>query len=400
MNVMWWLVILTAAMLCGVVWFHARKVRELRTGILLEQQERAEVERLHLGEVTQLRNQQTILFESMAEGVLVLDAADRVLIANRSFMSLFGVPQDVTGRTLMEAVRVPAFATLVREVRESRQLLGRELRVDVPSERWLEVNGAAVPLVNPVYAVVVLVFHDYTRIKKLENTRKEFVANVSHELRTPLSLIQGAVETLLDGAKDDAEAMERFLGTIERNTKRLKLLMDDLLVISELELGAVALHRRTMNLQAAAEKVIHDLLPKAKTRNVTIRNTLPELLLEGDAARIEQVFSNLIDNAIKYGKPGGQIVVGGGRNLGRAEIFVRDDGPGIPAEALMRVFERFYRVDKGRSREQGGTGLGLAIVKHLVQAHGGRAWAESGEGAGATFWFTLPLPLTGTANHQ
>jgi len=235
------------------------------------------------------------------------------------------------------------------------------------------------------------VFHDLTRLKQLERTREEFVANVSHELRTPLSLIKGYVETLLDGARNNPEVAERFLKIIERNTHRLDLLIQDLLTISALESGRIKLNMQPVDLRAVADKVLGDLHAKAENKNVKLVNDLPPLATTADANRLDQVFANLVDNAIKYGRANGTVTVGGKKlDAGRLELFVRDDGPGIPAESLPRVFERFYRVDKARSRDQGGTGLGLSIVKHIVQAHGGEVRVESEPGKGATFCFTLP----------
>jgi two-component system phosphate regulon sensor histidine kinase PhoR len=238
---------------------------------------------------------------------------------------------------------------------------------------------------------MILVFHELTRLKQLERTREEFVANVSHELRTPLSLIKGYVETLLDGARHNPEVAERFLKIIERNTSRLDLLIQDLLTISALESGRMKLSLQPVDLRTVADKVLGDLHAKADDKQVTLANSLPVLPIQADGNRLDQVFANLVDNAIKYGRPNGKVTVSG-RQLddGRVEVCVQDDGPGIPPESLDRVFERFYRVDKARSRDQGGTGLGLSIVKHIVQAHGGEVWARSELGKGASFFFTLP----------
>jgi two-component system phosphate regulon sensor histidine kinase PhoR len=237
----------------------------------------------------------------------------------------------------------------------------------------------------------IMVFHDLTRLKQLERQREDFVANVSHELRTPLSLIKGYVETLLDGARNDPEVAGRFLKVIERNANRLDLLIQDLLTISALESGQMMLDLQPVPLRALADKVLNYLQAKAENRRVALVNELPDFMAQADANRLDQVIANLVDNAIKYGRAGGTVTVGGKQlDGGKLEIFVRDDGPGIPAEALPRVFERFYRVDKARSRDQGGTGLGLSIVKHIVQAHGGEVRAESELGRGTAFFFTLP----------
>jgi two-component system phosphate regulon sensor histidine kinase PhoR len=239
---------------------------------------------------------------------------------------------------------------------------------------------------------LILVFHDLTRVKELENQRKDFVANVSHELRTPLSLIQGYVETLLDGAKDDPAVAARFLGTIERNTARLRRLIEDLLIVSELESGCVKLNVQPVALSAVVAKVFEDFRPTAAAAGVELRAAVPEVALKADAGRLEQVLTNLVDNAIKYGREGGLVIVEARPAPdGFLEICVRDRGPGIAAADLPRLFERFYRVDRARSRDQGGTGLGLSIVKHIVQCHGGRVRAESRLGEGSAFYFTLPV---------
>jgi two-component system phosphate regulon sensor histidine kinase PhoR len=255
----------------------------------------------------------------------------------------------------------------------------------------LQVNAAAISNSAGEREGTILVFHDLTRLKQLERTREEFVANVSHELRTPLSLIKGYVETLLDGARNNPEVAERFLRIIERNTQRLDLLIQDLLTISALESERIKLVLQPVNLRPLADKIFADLNSRAENKNMELINELPDLMAKADTNRIDQVLANLVENAIKYGRPHGQVSIGGKKIDGdEIEIHVSDDGPGIPAEALDRVFERFYRVDKARSRDQGGTGLGLSIVKHIVQAHGGKVWVESELGKGATFFFTLP----------
>jgi two-component system phosphate regulon sensor histidine kinase PhoR len=199
------------------------------------------------------------------------------------------------------------------------------------------------------------------------------------------------VETLLSGAKDDPSVATRFLQTIERNAGRLQWLIDDLLTISELESGRVRLDLQAVALRATAAKVCEDFAARAAARKVTLENAVPDLTLHADPARIEQVLSNLVDNAIKYGREGGRVSIRAQFSAKQeVEVSVQDDGPGLPPEALERAFERFYRVDKARSREQGGTGLGLSIVKHIVQSHGGRVRVASQLGKGATFIFTLP----------
>ena len=229
-------------------------------------------------------------------------------------------------------------------------------------------------------------------MKKLERTRQEFVANVSHELRTPLSMIKGYVETLLQGAKDDPAVATRFLQTIEKHADRLTYLIEDLLTISRLESGQVVMNIQKVGLRSVADDVVNDLQSRAGDKQVNLENQVSEdVVVRADADRIQQVLFNLVDNAIKYGHPEGRVWINARPADGPfAEVSVRDNGPGIPPDSLDRVFERFYRADKARSREQGGTGLGLSIVKHIVQSHGGKAWVESEPGRGTTFFFTLP----------
>jgi two-component system phosphate regulon sensor histidine kinase PhoR len=284
----------------------------------------------------------------------------------------------------------------VETLGNEKQVVGSELKLLRPNERFLQVNGAAIFNGGGHRHGTILVFHDLTRLKELERTRQEFVANVSHELRTPLSLIKGYVETLLDGAKDNPEVAAKFLQTIDRNAERLKLLIEDLLTISELESGRLKLNIQSVGLVSILEKVLTDFKARAAEKNINLLSQVPDLRVRADADRLEQVLSNLIDNGLKYGRHGGTVIITASLpEEGDVEICVQDDGPGIPPEALERVFERFYRVDKARSREQGGTGLGLSIVKHIVQCQGGRVWATSRVGHGAAFCFTLPRNFGG-----
>jgi two-component system phosphate regulon sensor histidine kinase PhoR len=339
----------------------------------------------------QVRTQQEALFDSMIEGLLLLDADGRIQLANRAFMDLFDVTADVRGKTVLEVLRLHELTGLLQRVAAEKQVLDHELKTGGLSERWLQINAAAISGSAEAGQGTILVFHDLTRLKQLERTREEFVANVSHELRTPLSLIKGYVETLLDGAKDNPEVATRFLQTIQRNAERLQFLIEDLLTISELESGRLKMNLQSVQLRPFVEKLLEDLRPQAKGRNVTLTNEVPDFTAQADAERLQQVLANIVGNAIKYGRAEGQVAVSARNGDGdMIEVCVQDDGPGIPPEALERVFERFYRVDKARSREQGGTGLGLSIVKHIVQSHGGKVWARSESGKGAAFYFTLP----------
>jgi two-component system phosphate regulon sensor histidine kinase PhoR len=396
---MFWLVLIILALAAVVAvqfWRQKRLGRALEAsrreiGRIKEEQERAAI---------QVETRQEALFNSMAEGLLLLDENGRIQLANRAFGTLFGVTTDIRSRTIIDALRLHELAQVVESLGTRQQSLTKEFRLSLPAERWLQVNGAAIVNSLGRRLGTVLVFHDLTRLKQLENTRKEFVANVSHELRTPLSLIKGYVETLLDGAVDNAEVAGKFLRTIERNADRLQLLIEDLLVISELESGRVRLNLQPVALSTAVAKVLEDFRARADGRGVELENETPALVVRADPGRLEQVLGNLVDNAIKYGRSDGRVTVGArGIEGGKVEVFVQDDGPGIPEASLDRLFERFYRVDKARSREQGGTGLGLSIVKHIVQSHGGKVWANSKVGHGSTFYFTLTQDTSGVQQH-
>lgn len=339
----------------------------------------------------EFQDHEHVIFESMIEGLLLLDEHGRIRLANRAFADLFGITSDIRGWTIIEALRLHELATFVTSLENRKQLLGFEMKLPGPRERWLQINAAPIFNGKGKRQGTVLVFHDLTRLKQLENARQEFVANVSHELRTPLSLIKGYTETLLDGAKDNPELVAKFLAIIDRNAQRLKLLIEDLLAISEFESGRLRLDLKDVSLSQLVVKTLGDFQERAAARNVTLLNQVPDLALRADPDRLEQVLCNLIDNAIKYGRANGTVTIAArAADNGQVEISVQDDGPGIPRCALERVFERFYRVDKARSRDQGGTGLGLAIVKHLVQSQGGKVWVTSQPDHGATFCFTLP----------
>jgi two-component system phosphate regulon sensor histidine kinase PhoR len=341
----------------------------------------------------QIQAQQQAVFNSMVEGVLVLDRSNRVQLVNRSLQQLFSLTADVRGQTILEAFRLQELSELVSRLQQEGTMQSYSLELPGMEERWVEINAAAALDRDGTHHGAILVFHDLTRIKQLERTRQEFVANVSHELRTPLSLIKGFVETLLHGARNDPEQCTRFLRTIEKHTDRLTFLIEDLLTISRLESGQIVMNLNRVELHDEAQRVIDDLRARADEKKVGLANEVPAgLTARADADRLQQVLTNLVENAIKYGGQEGCVRIGGRpASPDRVEMWVRDDGPGIPAESRDRVFERFYRVDRARSRETGGTGLGLSIVKHIVQAHGGEVWLDSEIGTGTTFYFTLPI---------
>jgi two-component system phosphate regulon sensor histidine kinase PhoR len=377
------------ALLCVVFW------RKIHVSNKLARQLRREldatIQRQHELE-DQAKAERQTLFNSMMEGVILLDRHGRIQLVNQSLERQFALYTDVRGQTLSEAFRRPELTLLLARLDKERKVLSCELEVGGSEARYLEVNAATVFDRDARSQGAILVFHDLTRIRQLENTRREFVANVSHELRTPLSLIKGYVETLLDGAITDPELSAKFLQTIDRHSNRLTNLIEDLLTISRLESGQITLQLRTLPLRPFTSGLIAELQTRANERGTKIINEIPEGLAgRADPDRLEQVVVNLVENAVKYGRAKGRVVVRGRAVNGHVELCVADDGPGIPPEARERVFERFYRVDKARSRDAGGTGLGLAIVKHIVQSHGGKVWVESEPGQGAQFYFTLPV---------
>jgi two-component system, OmpR family, phosphate regulon sensor histidine kinase PhoR len=333
------------------------------------------------------------LFDRMVEGLIVVDATGRIRLANRAAAGLFRFEAPATGKTILEATRHHDVASLVSRLDREPEVLDHELRIEsMDAPRFIQVNALALRGSGGSSDGAILVFHDLTRLRQLEGVRQEFVANVSHELRTPLSLIKSASETLLDGASADPAALGRFLSIIDKHANRLALLIDDLLLLSTLDSGGLRLDRQPLPFRITVQDAIDDLRPRALARDTTLENLVPaSLVVVADNDRMRQVIFNLLDNGIKYGRAGGTTTVEG-RLLenGLAEIAVVDDGPGIPRESQDRIFERFYRVDKARSREQGGTGLGLAIVKHVVQAHGGEVRVESTPGFGSRFVFTVP----------
>jgi two-component system phosphate regulon sensor histidine kinase PhoR len=348
---------------------------------------------LRLRELAREKSELNATLANMIEGVLVVDAQSRIQIANRSLQERLSLSSLAIGKTIMEALRSSPLQDLVSLALDGQPVSAREMSFFSDDSRVFDVNAACLRGRDDKPTGVVVVFHDITRIKKLENVRKEFVANVSHELRTPLSIIKGYVETLLDDESPEPATARQFLQTIARHSKRLEVLIGDLLTISALESQQARLDLDAINLQNIAATVIDELAGQAAARSITVQRIIPESIPEvrGDAQRIHQVFFNLLDNAIKYTQTGGQVVVNAKLQKDIVVTCVSDNGPGIAAEHLPHIFERFYRVDKARSRELGGTGLGLSIVKHIVQAHGGKVWAESDpDHKGSQFYFTLP----------
>ncbi|MDE2291107.1 MAG: PAS domain-containing protein, partial [Elusimicrobia bacterium] len=328
----------------------------------------------------------------MVEGVALVGADGRVEDLNPAMESLFSVREaDAYGRPLAETLRHPPLAALVETARTSGEPQTGEVKLFTPAERIFSAYATPVREAEKVTGVV-LGLHEITRLRRLEEMRKEFVANVSHELRTPLASIKGFAETLRSGALDDPEVRLDFVTTIEEHADRLALLVDDLLELAAIEGKQRPLGAEPFELAEAARLVVSGLEPVAGAASVRLECAVPEdMRARGDRGAVERVLRNLVENAVKYNRPDGRVTVSASAEDGRARVTVSDTGLGIPAKDLPRVFERFYRVDKARSRELGGTGLGLSIVKHLVEAMGGSVTASSEEGKGSVFTFTLPL---------
>ena len=347
-------------------------------------------------EVSEDRTQLLAMLASMIEGVMVLDCRGKVLQVNPALEQMLMVQgAEARGRAHWEVIRHHELNELVTRVLQTRENCGGEMTATA-SGRTLRVEASVAGGQRENEACAVLVFHDITAVRRLEKVRKDFVANVSHELRTPLTSIKGYVEALLDGAKDDPEQTLRFLEIILKQTDRLNLILDDLLQLSQIESGQVLFKRDPISLSEVVDRTVALIKPLADKKGHTVTVAMPADLppVLGDPERLAQVLTNLLDNAVKYTPANGSIHVtghlAGDLPQRMVELRVTDTGLGIPEADRPRVFERFYRVDKARSRELGGTGLGLAIVKHIVEGHGGRVWVEGNQPIGSRFVVWLP----------
>ncbi|MGQ0810122.1 MAG: two-component system histidine kinase PnpS [Nitrospiraceae bacterium] len=361
-------------------------------------------------QVSEERAQLLAVLVSMAEGVMVLDCRGIVLQVNPALERMFSVKAgDARGRSHWEVIRHHELNELTAHALDGRARQGGELTA---AGRRFRVEASIAGGRQDNEACVVLVFHDITAVRRLENVRKDFVANVSHELRTPLTSIKGYVEALIDGGKDDPQTATRFLDIILKQSDRLNLILEDLLQLSQIESGQVSFKHQPVRLGSLIERTVALMKPLADKKGHTLHVYLPDDLppVVGDEDRLVQVITNLLDNAVKYTPEQGTITVAahhlnGPRTdpppFGTVELSVTDTGIGIPEPDRPRVFERFYRVDKARSRELGGTGLGLAIVKHIVEGHGGRVWVEGNHPIGSRFVVRVPAgTMIASADHS
>jgi two-component system phosphate regulon sensor histidine kinase PhoR len=330
------------------------------------------------------------ILEGMQDGIMLLDTEDKIALVNPSIRHTLLLPAEVVGRTPLEAIRHADLMELVVRARKRQDAIAGEIDVAGLLPRRLLVSIA--PLSARV-GWLLLVFHDVTQIRRLESLRREFVANVSHELRTPVSAVRSAAETLAGGALEDPAAARMFVDIIDRNGARLGQLIEDLLDLSRIESRELKLNLEPLALPELAEQSAALLREKAGRKKHQIYVRVPAELprARGDRRAVEQALTNLIDNAIKYCPEGARITVRGQVVDDMVEVAVEDTGPGVEERHLPRLFERFYRVDPGRSRDMGGTGLGLSIVKHVVESMGGEVGVRSEFGLGSTFWFTLPI---------
>ena len=341
-----------------------------------------------LGELRAERDLQRRILEAMHEGVVVVDRDGRIVLMNPALRSTLLLGADAIGKLLIETVRHAELDTVVERAREAPDDPAVEIELPGLKPRRLLVQAA--PLSGDDQGLL-LVFVDVTELRRLESLRRDFVANASHELRTPIAAVRSATETLQTGALEDPIAANRFLDIIERNAQRLQSLVEDMLELSKLESNEFKLKRERVELQRVVPIVLALFRERAEKKGVRLGAELAAGLpaVEGDPRALEHVLSNLVDNAVKYCPSGSRIVVSATADEERVRLVVADTGPGIPSEHLSRVFERFYRVDAGRSRDLGGTGLGLSIVKHMVETMRGKVAVESSVGKGSTFIVSL-----------
>ncbi|MBL7685024.1 MAG: HAMP domain-containing protein [Deltaproteobacteria bacterium] len=335
------------------------------------------------------KRQLQVILESMEEGVMVLNVSGEVILTNPALNNIFLVERDAEGLKPLEWVRSP----------DLQQFIVRALHSEVPIEEEIHIrpyaNKTLMVQVSPLIFEekrqgIVLVFYDLTRIRHLENLRKEFVANVSHELKTPLAAIKGYTETLMEGALEDRAMAKKFLEVILRHADRLNDLTQDLLDLSKIESEQYQLHLEYLSFAPIQKELEDTFHQEIISKKIQLHFLNTEEFFWADANALRQILNNLLSNAIKYSPENGNLQVSLEKREGSVCFSIQDEGPGIASEHLPRIFERFYRADASRSRQLGGTGLGLSIVKHLVQLHGGSIQVESELGKGSRFYFTLP----------
>jgi two-component system phosphate regulon sensor histidine kinase PhoR len=345
--------------------------------------------------IIEQKNEQQAVLESMVEGVLAIDQDEKIIHLNKAAAKLLHLDVSATtGSSIQEVVRNADLQLLISKTFQVNSPLEGEILLRNNGEHFLQVHGTVLKDAAGQTMGAVIVLNDVTRLRRLENVRRDFVANVSHEIRTPLTSIKGFAETLLGGALEDRDHARKFIEIIFKQSNRLNTIIEDLLILARLEQEG---ERKKIDFELAGLKgVVHDALqvctPKAREKNVQLRiECNQDIKIRMNSDLVEQAVVNLIDNAIKYSPPQSEVLLRVEQQNEEVMIDVTDHGVGIEKKHLPRLFERFYRVDKARSRDLGGTGLGLAIVKHIVQMHGGKVWVESNPGRGSSFRIFLPI---------
>lgn len=340
----------------------------------------------------------SLILESMVDGVLVTDQQGKIIFHNRSFIDLFPSQNSYLKKTILECVRNNTLHKMIQKVlREQVTEEDEIILYGLDEEKHIQLRCASYRMENGDIGSIS-VFHDVTPLRKLENMRREFVANVSHELKTPLTNIRGYAETLLQGALTDSVVTKRFLSKIESNALQLQELVEDILKISAIESahesGRLGLNLESVSLKTIVQEILERYEEALQEKKISVVSHISEnCFVKADSKALKQILGNLIENAIQYGSEGGTLTLDAEVDVKEegdlCKISVTDTGVGISEEDIPHLFERFYRVDKARTRSMGGTGLGLSIVKHLVQAHGGEVGVKSELGKGSIFFFTL-----------
>lgn len=329
---------------------------------------------------------------NMHEGVVVVSPDGKILTLNPAMEQSFNLnASEILNKPFIEALRHSQLNDLIEHVRAYRKPSRMEIRTFNPTERVYEAHG--VPMFKEEDSIgTMLVLHDMTDVRRLEQIRRDFIANVSHELRTPLASIKGFAETLREGGLEDKANRKSFVASIEKHADSMTALVNDLLDLTLIESGRRVPQKQLFSFTKLVKEIIDNSRRLAEKRNVTLSNSIAsELELKADRIQIQQVLTNLVENAIKFNKEGGQVTISAEFNLKHLICSVQDNGIGIPSQDVSRIFERFYRVDKARSREMGGTGLGLSIVKHIIESHNGTIEVHSQLGHGSVFTINLPL---------
>ncbi len=333
------------------------------------------------------------VIDHLREGILLVSEMRRIIYTNQAAGELLGYePAGLAGEPVQEVIRDLALTEILEDAAQGVKHGEYRLRTLLPSQRLLKTEIFPLPHQDQDDPAVLIILQDESEIEKLSQMRSEFVANVSHELRTPLTSIKGFAETVLDSGPEDISRIQRFVGIIESEADRLTRLIDDLLDLARIESGKIRLEFKRTNIRRVIQETVEKLMPQLEKAQIEIEMDTQEAVtpILADPDRLAQVLMNYVDNSMKYTHQGGQIHIRATETDKEIVVEVTDNGVGIPPQDLERVFERFYRVDKARTRASGGTGLGLAIVKHIIEAHGGKVFVRSTPGSGSTFGFSLP----------